>query len=46
MANVNYSVPLVRMKKMAKGLGSINLTYREVGIKTFEYAFDDLVGDE
>lgn len=46
MANVNYSVPLARMKKLAKELGSINLPYREVGLKTFEYSYDDLVGDE
>ena len=46
MANVNYSVSVARMKKMAKALGSINLPYREVGIRTFDYSFDELVGDE
>jgi hypothetical protein len=46
MANINYSVPVTRLKKLAKELGSINLNYREVGVKTFEYAYDDLVGDD
>jgi hypothetical protein len=34
------------MKKLAKALGSINLTYREVGVKSFDYTYSDLVGDE
>lgn len=45
-ANVNYSVPVSRMKKIAKELGSINMAYRDVGLKTFDYAYRDLVGDE
>jgi hypothetical protein len=34
------------MKRLAKELGNINMPYREVGIETFNYAYDDLVGDE
>ena len=45
-ANVNYSVPVTKMKKLAKQFGSINLAYREVGLKSFDYAYNDLVGDE
>lgn len=45
-ANVNYSVSLTRLKKLAKELGGIGLTYREVGIRSFDYAYKDLVGDE
>lgn len=45
-ANINYSVPLVRLRKLAKELGSINMPYREVGLKSFDYAYSDLVGDE
>lgn len=45
-ANVNYSVPISRMKRMAKELGSINMPYRDVGLKTFDYTYRDLVGDE
>lgn len=46
MANINYAIPLARLKKVAKELGSINLSYRDVGVKTFEYTYEDLVGDE
>ena len=45
-ANVNYAVPLSKMKKLAKGFGRITMPYREVGIRSFDYAYDDLVGDE
>jgi hypothetical protein len=45
-ANVNYAVPVTRMKKLAKALGSINLAYRDVGIRSFDYTYKDLVGDE
>ena len=45
-ANVNYSVPVSRMKKLAKELGSVNMPYRDVGLKSFDYAYDDLVGEE
>lgn len=45
-ANIHYSVPVARLKKLAVALGSINLTYREVGLKSFDYTFDDLVGKD
>lgn len=45
-ANVNYSVPIAKIKKLAKELGSINMTYREVGLKSFDYTYGDLVGEE
>lgn len=45
-ANVHYAVPVTRMKKLAKALGSINLAYREVGLKSFDYTYNDLVGEE
>ena len=45
-ANVNYSVSVKRMRRLAKELGSINLPYREVGIRSFEYTYDDLVGED
>lgn len=45
-AHVNYSVPRVRMRKLAEAFGSINLAYKDVGLKSFEYAFSDLVGDD
>ena len=45
-ANVNYSVPVSRMKKLAKELGSVNMAYRDVGLKSFDYTYEDLVGKE
>ncbi len=46
VANVNYSVPVARLKLLAKEFGSINMSYRDVGIQSFDYAYDDMVGDE
>ncbi len=45
-ANVQYSVPVKRMKRLAGELGNINLPYREVGLRSFEYTYEDLVGEE
>jgi hypothetical protein len=46
MANIAYAVPLARLRKLAQALGSINMTYREVGTKSFDYTYDELVGGE
>jgi hypothetical protein len=45
-ANIHYSVSVNRLKKLAAQFGSINMPYREVGLTSFEYAYDDMVGDE
>lgn len=45
-ANVHYSVPLPRMRNLAKALGSINLAYRDVGLKSFDYTYNELVGED
>lgn len=45
-AHVNYSVPASRMTRLARGLGSARLSYRDVGLKSFDYAYDELVEDE
>lgn len=45
-ANIHYSVALTRLKKLAKALGNINLAYRDVGLKSFEYTYSEMVGDE
>lgn len=45
-ANVHYSVTVKKMRKLAKELGSINMPYREVGLKSFDYTYEDFVGDE
>jgi len=46
MANINYSMPLQRVRSLAEGFGNVNMSYRDVGIKSFERSFSDLVGDE
>ncbi len=43
-ANINYSMPQRRVRALAKGFGSSSMTYREVGIQSFEYAYKDYVG--
>lgn len=45
-ANINYSVPVKKLKNLAKAFGKINMTYRDVGIKSFDYAYDDLAEDD
>ena len=45
-ANVLYSVPRSRLRELANAFGYINMSYKDVGVKSFEYAYEDLVGDE
>jgi len=46
VANVQYSVPLTRMRNLARKFGSANLPYREVGLRSFNYAYREKVGEE
>jgi len=46
VANINYSVPLERMKALASALGDINMSYRDVGIASFDYTYDAHVDDD
>ncbi|HKN22538.1 MAG TPA: ATP-binding protein [Terracidiphilus sp.] len=46
VANVQYSVPLQRMRSLARKFGSVNLPYREVGLRSFNYAYREKVGEE
>lgn len=46
IANVSYAVPLVKLKKLARALGRATMPYRDVGIKSFDYAYEEIVGDE
>jgi hypothetical protein len=45
-ATVNYSVPTSKMRALAKALGRITMSYREVGLRSFDYTYNDLAGDE
>jgi len=46
VANVNYAVLRRRMIKLANGFGNINLPYREVGLKSFNFAYEQLVDED
>jgi len=46
VANISYSVPLERQRALASALGNVNMSYRDVGINSFEYTYKDHVGDE
>ncbi|MFC4592423.1 ATP-binding protein [Sphaerisporangium corydalis] len=46
MANVNYSVPLNRMKALAAGFGNSRMSYREVGLESFDYAYQELADED
>ena len=46
IGNVHYSVSAARLRNLGREFGSINMAYREVGLKSFEYAYGDLVGDK
>ena len=45
MANVNYSVPADRMTKLAEAYGRRTMSYRDVGLRSFEDAYDANVDD-
>jgi hypothetical protein len=45
LANISYSVPIGKLKQLAKEFGNINMSQREVGLKSFDYTYDDMVGD-
>ncbi|KRE63763.1 ATP-binding protein [Nostocoides sp. Soil756] len=46
IGNINYAMPYKRIKALAKGLGDSQLSYRDVGIKSFDYAYETLVGED
>ena len=46
VANVLYSVSPTRIRKLANAMGDINFSNRDVGIRSFDYTYDDLVGED
>lgn len=46
VANISYSVPLSRMKSLATALGNARMSYRDVGLKSFDYTYSDHVDDD
>lgn len=45
-ASVQYSVPIDRMRNLADAMGDINLSFREVGRRAFDYTYDHMVGED
>lgn len=45
-ANVGYSVPVREMRRLAREFGDSRMAYRDVGLRSFRYAYDELVGEE
>lgn len=43
-ANISYPVDKARATKLADALGDINMTLRDVGLRSFEYTYSELVG--
>lgn len=44
--SVQFRMITERVKKLALGFGNVNLSNSDVGRKAFEYAYEDLVGEE
>lgn len=44
-ANINYARPVRRVRALAEGFGNVGMTYRDVGIESFEYAYK-MLADE
>jgi hypothetical protein len=45
-ANINYSMTVQKVRALAEGMGNANMSYRDVGICSFERAYSDLVGED
>lgn len=41
-AHIAYSVPEIKVRALARGFGDVNLSNREVGLKSFEHAYEEL----
>lgn len=46
VANINYSRPLAQVRKLADAFGDINLSYRDVGQRSFDDAYKRLVDED
>lgn len=45
-ANINYAKPLRRVRQLAAGFGDVTMTYRDVGLQSFEYAHKMLADED
>ena len=46
LANVAYAVPLNKLRSLAAVFGQRQMSQKEVGMKSFDYAYKDLVNEE
>jgi Histidine kinase-, DNA gyrase B-, and HSP90-like ATPase len=46
VANVLYAVPRKRLRNLAAALGNINMPYREVGTRSFDFAYEEFVDED
>lgn len=46
MANISYAVEKSRAQKLAAALGSRFMTNKQIGLKSFEYAYNNEVGED
>lgn len=46
VANVNYAVTVKKLRSLAEAFGDITMTYRDVGVTAFDFAYDELVSDD
>jgi hypothetical protein len=44
--NISYSMPVEKLDELRDALGNVNMTNREVGIRSFEFTYKNMVGDE
>lgn len=44
-ANVLYTVPKERMTTLARAFGKSTMSYKQVGLRSFDYAYDQLVDE-
>ena len=45
LANVGYAVPIGKLKALAAALGQRYMSQKDVGLKSFEYAYKELVAE-
>jgi len=45
-ANISYLIEKKRAEKLADAFGDINMTYRDIGLRSFEYAYEEFVGKD
>ncbi len=45
-SSIQYSMPVTKIRALATEFGNVNFPAKEVGIRAFNYAYDDMVGEE